>query len=46
MTKDVLDCVQAVVGKKKFLVQFIDSQEIYKSDSLMLYVWLQEEFDQ
>ena len=44
--KDVVGCVQDVIGKKKILVQFKGAHEIYISTSLMLHLFKKEEVGQ
>ena len=44
--KEVVGCVQSVVGKKKFLFQLVDGQKIYMSYCLLVYVCLKEEVGQ
>ena len=41
--KEVVGCVQDVVGKKNFLVQFEDGQNKYMSDSSLFYICEKEE---
>ena len=44
-SKEVMRCVQAVVGKKKFLVQFEDGQKKEIRFSLLVFLSLKEEVD-
>ena len=45
MSKEVMVFVQAVVGKKKFLVQFEDGQKKEISSSLLVYLSPKEEVE-
>ena len=45
MRRDVVGCVQAVAGKKKFLVKFEDEQNKDISDYLLLFLSSKEEVD-
>ena len=44
LRKDVLGCVQSVVGKTRFLFKLIDIQKKYMSSSLLVFFILKEEF--
>ena len=46
MSKEVVGCVHAVVGKKKFLVKFEYGKRRYMSSSFLLYVCFKEEVGQ
>ena len=43
--KEVVGCVQAVVGKKKFVVQFEDGKKKDISASLLVFLSFKEEVD-
>ena len=45
MRKEVVGCVQSVVGKKKLLVQFKDGQKREISYSLLVFLSSKEEVD-
>ena len=45
MSKEVVGCLQAVVGKKKFLVQFEDGQKKDISSSSVVFLSLKDEFE-
>ena len=45
MRKEVVGCVQAVVGKNIFLVQFVDGQKKEMSYSLLVFLCSKEEVE-
>ena len=45
MKKEVLGCVQSVVGKNRFLVPFKDGHKKEISSSLFVYLSLKEEVE-
>ena len=45
MRKEVVECVQSVVGKKKFLIQFEDGQKKEISSSSLVFLSSKEEVD-
>ena len=44
MRKEVVVCVQYVVGRKKFLFHFEDGQQRYMGSCLLMYVCSEEYF--
>ena len=45
MRKDMVECVQAVLGKKILLVQFVDGQKKDMSSSLLVFLSSKEEVE-